>query len=175
MNPQSNERGSNEEMVLSEVGQVGTQFDGFAHQSHRNSHYNCFKTDEITTRTGFTKLGVLGIPSSPTIAVLMGAFIINGLQVISSSPGELEPVFQAMLENAVRFCEAKFGTLFVCEGDAFRRVALHGAPPAFVEEQRREPVVRPSRGHNLERVARTKQVTRGQKLFASLRCGYRRR
>ncbi len=48
MNPQSNERGSNEEMVLSEIGQVGTQFDGFAHQSHRNSHYNCFKTDEIT-------------------------------------------------------------------------------------------------------------------------------
>jgi len=38
MNPQSNERGSNEEMVLSEIGQVGTQFDGFAHQSHRNSH-----------------------------------------------------------------------------------------------------------------------------------------
>ena len=58
MNPQSNERGSNEEMVLSEIGQVGTQFDGFAHQSHRNSHYNCFKTDEIATRTGFTKLGI---------------------------------------------------------------------------------------------------------------------
>ena len=37
---------------------VGTQFDGFAHRSHRNSHYNCFKADEITTRTGFTKFGV---------------------------------------------------------------------------------------------------------------------
>src|SRR5215475_14420842 len=47
MNAGTNERGSNEEMVLSEIGQVGTQFDGFAHQSHRNSHYNCFKTDEI--------------------------------------------------------------------------------------------------------------------------------
>jgi GAF domain-containing protein len=80
------------------------------------------------------------------------------LRVISSSPGDLELVFQVMLENAVRLWEAKFGTLFVCEGDAFRRVALHGAPPAFVEEQRREPMVRPSRGHNLERVARTKQV-----------------
>ena len=62
MNPQSNERGSNEEMVLSEIGQVGTQFDGFAHQSHRNSHYNCFKTDEIATRTGFTKLGIENAP-----------------------------------------------------------------------------------------------------------------
>src|ERR1700730_8339437 len=58
MNPQSNNRGSNEEMVISEIGQVGTQFDGFAHQSHGNSHYNCFKTDEIATRTGFSKLGV---------------------------------------------------------------------------------------------------------------------
>ena len=47
MNTGSNERGSNEEMVLSEIGQVGTQFDGFAHQTHRNSHYNCFKTEEI--------------------------------------------------------------------------------------------------------------------------------
>ena len=50
MNTGSNERGSNEEMVLSEIGQVGTQFDGFAHQTHRNSHYNCFKTEEIATR-----------------------------------------------------------------------------------------------------------------------------
>src|SRR5215211_8423206 len=58
MSPQSNERGSNEEMVLSEIGQVGTQLDGFGHQSHRNSHYNCFKTEEISSRTGFTKLGI---------------------------------------------------------------------------------------------------------------------
>src|SRR6058998_3365023 len=57
MNPQSNRRGSNEEVVLSEIGQVGTQFDGFAHQSIEYSHYNCFKTDEIATRTGFTKHG----------------------------------------------------------------------------------------------------------------------
>jgi hypothetical protein len=63
MNPQSNERGSNEEMVLSEIGQVGTQFDGFAHQSHRNSLYNCFKIDEVGTRSGFTKLGVENAPA----------------------------------------------------------------------------------------------------------------
>jgi hypothetical protein len=55
------------------------------------------------------------------------------LRVISSSPGELEPVFQAMLANAVRICEAKFGTLYLREGDAFRAAALHNAPPAFVE------------------------------------------
>ena len=52
------------------------------------------------------------------------------LHVISSSPGELEPVFQAMLENATRICEAKFGNLHLYEGDAFRIAALHGAPPA---------------------------------------------
>ena len=50
------------------------------------------------------------------------------LQVISSSPGELEPVFEAMLANAVRICEAKFGNLLLVEGDGFRQVAMHGAP-----------------------------------------------
>ena len=65
------------------------------------------------------------------------------LKVISSSPGQLEPVFDAMLANAVRICSAKFGILFLSEGDAFRTVALHGAPPAYAEARRREPVIRP--------------------------------
>jgi two-component system NtrC family sensor kinase len=58
------------------------------------------------------------------------------LSVISSSPGELEPVFQAMLENATRLCEASYGTLWLCEDDAFRTVALHGDLPAAYVEQR---------------------------------------
>src|SRR5215471_3608004 len=61
------------------------------------------------------------------------------LQVISSSPGELDPVFQAMLANAVRICEAKFGNLYLCERDAFRIVALHGAPPRYAELRHRNP------------------------------------
>jgi class 3 adenylate cyclase/putative methionine-R-sulfoxide reductase with GAF domain len=65
------------------------------------------------------------------------------LRVISSSPGELEPVFQAMLENATRLCEAKFGVLFRSEGDALRAVALYGAPLAYAEERRRNPIIRP--------------------------------
>ena len=80
------------------------------------------------------------------------------LRVISSSPGELEPVFQAMLANATRICEAKFGNLFLCEGDEFRLVAMHGAPPAWAERWRREPVIRPGPGTGLGRVARTKEV-----------------
>src|SRR5262249_56656150 len=55
------------------------------------------------------------------------------LGVISRSPGELAPVFQAMLENATRLCAAKFGTMYLREGDAFRMVATHNAPAAYVE------------------------------------------
>ena len=78
------------------------------------------------------------------------------LRVISSSPGELEPVFQAMLENATRICEAKFGTLYLCEGDGFRAVAIHNAPPAYV--QARAAVVHPHRSSSLWRAAKTQQV-----------------
>jgi two-component system, NtrC family, sensor kinase len=79
------------------------------------------------------------------------------LGVISSSPGELEPVFQAMLANAVRICDAKFGTLYLREGDAFRAAALHNAPPAFVEFWQRGPH-RPGASTVLSRVLRTKEV-----------------
>src|SRR5712691_9995067 len=81
MNPQSNNRGSNEEMVLSEIGQVGTQFDGFAHQTHGNSHYNCFKTDEIATRTGFSKLGVHNVGALITRGVLIDVAGYKGVEM----------------------------------------------------------------------------------------------
>src|ERR1700704_969950 len=58
MNPEPNQRASNEELVTTELGQVGTQFDGFAHQTYGDSFYNCFKVSETGTRTGFTKLGI---------------------------------------------------------------------------------------------------------------------
>lgn len=57
-NQPANKRGSNEEVVISEIGQVGTQFDGFAHQSHEDSLYNCIKISEIAGRSGFSKLGI---------------------------------------------------------------------------------------------------------------------
>ena len=79
------------------------------------------------------------------------------LRVISSSPGELEPVFQAMLENARRICEAEFGVLNRCEGDALRVVAMHGAPQPYVEERRKNPIIRPPPATALGRALATKQ------------------
>jgi two-component system, NtrC family, sensor kinase len=79
------------------------------------------------------------------------------LKVISSSPGELEPVFNALLENATRICEAKFGTLYLSEGDGFRVAAMHNAPPAY-EEARAGVVVHPPPYTGLGRAAKTKQV-----------------
>ena len=55
------------------------------------------------------------------------------LRVTSRSPGELEPVFTTILGNAVRISRAKFGTLYLCEGDGFRAVVTHNAPPAYAE------------------------------------------
>jgi two-component system NtrC family sensor kinase len=80
------------------------------------------------------------------------------LQVISSSPGELEPIFRVMLENATHVCQAHFGVLFLADGDAFRAVAMHGAPPSFVEYRRLNPVFRPTSGTGLARMAMTKQT-----------------
>ena len=79
------------------------------------------------------------------------------LKVISSSPGDLEPVFDAMLANAVRICEAKFGTLYRTEGDSVRCVAMYGVPKAFAEERRRVPVIRPAPTTTLARALATKQ------------------
>src|SRR5262249_34311832 len=80
------------------------------------------------------------------------------LGVISSSPGELRPVFEAMLRNATSICEAKFGNFLLYDGDAFRVVATHGAPPGWAELRSREPVVRPGPKNPLGRVATTKQL-----------------
>jgi GAF domain-containing protein len=80
------------------------------------------------------------------------------LQVISSSPGELEPVFEAMLANATRICEAKFGALYLSDGAEFRTVALHGAPPALAEARRREPVIRPAPKTALGRAVAIKET-----------------
>ena len=82
MNPESNRRGSNEEIVLAEIGQVGTQFDGFAHQTIGDSLYNCVKVDEVATRNGFTKLGIENIGALMTRGVLIDVAALKGVETL---------------------------------------------------------------------------------------------
>jgi len=79
------------------------------------------------------------------------------LSVISSSPGDLVPVFQAMLSNAVRICEASYGVLFRFESGAWSAAAMHGVPPGFSEFWQRG-AQRPGPRTALGRVAETKQT-----------------
>jgi GAF domain-containing protein len=80
------------------------------------------------------------------------------LRIISSSRGDLRPVFKAILENATRICEAKLGALAICDNGGFRLVASHGTPPAYMQFREREPIFHPSPEHPLGRIAATKQV-----------------
>ena len=83
------------------------------------------------------------------------------LKVISSTPGNLEPVFETMLANATRLCEANFGSLYLHERDAFRIAAVHNAPPAYEALRRSEPVMDtagPAYKALLGRLAKTKET-----------------
>jgi len=85
MNQFSNMRGSNEEVVISELGQVGTQFDGFAHQTHLNSWYNCQKVDENTERTGFKKFGIHNVGALFTRGVLIDVAGFKGVEMLGDN------------------------------------------------------------------------------------------
>ena len=98
MNQPSNRRGSNEELLTSEIGQVGTQFDGFAHQSIENSHYNCFKTEDIATRTGFTKLGIEKVGTLMTRGVLIDVAALKGVDML----GDTYEITVADLQQALQ-------------------------------------------------------------------------
>jgi hypothetical protein len=81
-------------------------------------------------------------------------------QVISSSPGDLQPVFAANLEKAVRICDAKFGNLLLYEGGSFRFAAMHNAPIEFTSFRKREPVIT----HELSPAARVAASKRTLKI-----------
>ena len=80
------------------------------------------------------------------------------LRVISSSSGELAPVFESLLASAKHLCGAEFGIIFLREGDGFRTVALHGATAEYTEARWRAPFIRPAADTGLGRVLETKQV-----------------
>ena len=81
-NQPANKRSSNEEIVISEIGQVGTQLDGFAHQGHEDSLYNCFKISEISARGGFSKLGIHQTGMFFTRGVLIDVAAFKGVETL---------------------------------------------------------------------------------------------
>jgi two-component system, NtrC family, sensor kinase len=121
-----------------------------------------FTDKQIELVTTFANQAVIAIENARLLNELRESLAqqtatADVLSVISSSPGELEPVFQAMLENATRICEAKFGALMLADGDAFRLGAIHNAPQAFAEFLQRGPV-RPSPHITFGRAVVTKRV-----------------
>jgi signal transduction histidine kinase/DNA-binding response OmpR family regulator len=88
------------------------------------------------------------------------------LRVISRSPGELQPVFESILANATRLCDAQIGHLALCEGDAVRIVAMHGSPPEWIEYRRQNPVLHPGPHTGLGRIMRTRQTVHIEDLMA---------
>jgi kynurenine formamidase len=98
MNKPSNRRGSNEELLTSEIGQVGTQFDGFAHQTIEDKVYNCYKLDDIATRTGFTKVGIEKVGTLMTRGVLIDVAALKGVDML----GETYEITVADLEQALQ-------------------------------------------------------------------------
>ena len=83
--PQSNRRISNEEMVIGEMGQIGTQFDGFSHQGIDGGFYNCFKQEQIATRNGFSKLGIENVGALMTRGVLIDVAALKGVDILPDS------------------------------------------------------------------------------------------
>jgi GAF domain-containing protein len=127
------------------------------------SEVHPFRQDELDLMKGFADQAVIAIENARLLNELRESLdwqtaTSEVLSVISSSPGELEPVFQAMLENATRICEATFGNLLLYEGDAFRRVATHNAPPNYSAFILREPLIHRRRSRSLNRLIETKQA-----------------
>src|SRR5262245_11300321 len=133
-----------------------------------------FSDNQVELVSNFAKQAVIAIENTRLLNELRESLqqqtaTSEVLGVISSSPGELEPVFQAMLANATRLCEANFGSLYLHEGDAFRITAMHNAPPAYEEVRRREPVMdsaHPAFKAILGRLAKTKEIVHIADLLA---------
>ena len=123
---------------------------------------HAFSDKQIELVSNFAKQAVIAIENTRLLNELRESLqrqtaTADVLKVISSSPGELEPVFGALLENATRICEARFGNLSLYNGETFQNVALHNPPGGYSERGLGE-VIRPHAESGLAYVARTKQI-----------------
>ena len=156
INPQSNRRGSNEELVVAEIGQVGTQFDGFAHQTIGNSLYNCFKVDEVSTRTGFTKLGIQNVGALVTRGVLIDVAALKNVEMLTDTYEiTLQDVQQALAREKLTLADRR-------RRDRPHRMgqALGQGRPALLEGQSRH-------WHRRRRVAGTPEPDPGWRRHAA--------
>jgi GAF domain-containing protein len=122
-----------------------------------------FSNKQIELVSNFAAQAVIAIENARLLKELRESLeqqtaTSNVLEVISGSPDSLQPVFQAILENATRICEAKFGNLALYEQGVFRDAALHNPPPAFAELRRRDPTLRPGPDHPLSQIVQTKDI-----------------
>jgi transcriptional regulator with GAF, ATPase, and Fis domain len=128
-----------------------------------------FTDKQIALVTNFARQAVIAIENTRLLNELRQSLeqqtaTADVLRVISSSPGELEPVFQAMLENATRICEAKFGIVFEYADRAFRGLSWLGISPEFADFIQHPRVWGPETG--LGRLARTKQTVHVADVYA---------
>jgi GAF domain-containing protein len=122
-----------------------------------------FTEKQIALITNFAAQAVIAIENARLLNELRESLqqqtaTSDVLQVISRFPGDLQPVFEAVLANATQICDAKFGLLWLTDRGGFRCVALHNVPPAFADHYHSQAVIHPAAGTGLRRLADTRNV-----------------